>query len=159
VAQHARRLGRRSPRDPWSDWHVRRTVVAYRLKALAAGHDPGGAFLLLHHLTWLGVLLVPGTTLATRPGQPSATSMFVQLGGDPALAAVYAVLALLCLIAVTRLTLSTTITRTCLLLVLSLSVTLAVVYLAGNPLSLIAWDAIGRALLAWWAYSSMDEDG
>ena len=26
-----------------------------------------GAFLLMHHLTWLGVLLVPGETLAIRP--------------------------------------------------------------------------------------------
>lgn len=145
-------------RDPWSDWHVRRTVVAFRLKALAAGHDPGGAFLLLHHLAWLCVLLVPGETLAIRPGQPSATSLFVNLGGDLALAAVYAVLLVLCAVAVTRLTLSTAITRTCLLLVLSLSVTLAAVYIYGNPLSLIAWDAILRAVLAWWTYTSLDED-
>lgn len=144
--------------DPWSDWHVRRTVVAYRLKAIAAGHDPGGAFLLLHHLIWCAVLLIPGETLVARPGQPSAVGLFIALGGDVALAALYAVLAGLCLVAVTRLTLSTAVTRSCLLAVLCLSVPLALVYFVGNPLSIIAWDAVLRAVLAWWAYTSLDED-
>lgn len=150
----------RRPRgEPWSDWHVRRTVVAYRLKAIGAGHDPAGAFLLFHHLTWCAVLLVPGDTLVARPGQPSSTKLFIALGGDVALAALYAVLAVLCLVAVTRLTLSTAVTRSCLLAVLCLSVPLALIYFVGNPLSIIAWDAMLRAVLAWWSYTSLDEDG
>lgn len=150
---------RRARAEPWSDWHIRRTVVAYRIKAIAAGHDPGGAFLLLHHLTWMCVLLVPGETLVARPGQPSSVALFISLGGDAALAALYAVLAALCAVAVTRLTLSTQVTRSCLLAVLCLSVPLAAVYFVGNPLSIIAWDAVLRAVLAWWAYTSLDEDG
>ena len=134
-------------------------VLTWRLKAISRGHDAAGGFLVGHFATWLTVLAMPGETLRpAQPGQRISTALFVEMGGDIALGAFYALCLALALIAFLRLSLSLRVVRTCLLLLLSLSVGLTVVYLIGRPDSLVACDALLRAALAWWAYTALDEE-
>ncbi len=150
------RLGRR---ELLTMAEARRLLLRQRIRGLIEGHDVAGAVLLLHHTITTLVLLMPGRTLAEpAAGERTSVRLFLDLGGDRALAAVYLVLASVVGFAVLRLSLSQRVTETCLLLVLVASVALAVVYLTGNPASTSAWDAVIRALVAWWAYLALDRE-
>lgn len=153
-------MGRdRTDSPPMTSRRARRGLLRLRLRTLLDGQDIAGAYLLSHHLLWLAVLLLPGSTLgpAQRPdGTRSSTALFVELGGDPALATTYAVMLILALVGVLRLSVRTDVQRGCLLVLLAMSVSLAAVYLAGSWRSIIAWDALLRAVMAWWAFTSID---
>lgn len=140
-------------------WPARWLIVRLRLRALRRGEDPAGATLLLHHLAWCLVMLWPGPTLVPQAaGTRSSLRLFIGHGGDLALLAVYLPLLALTTIAVLRVTLKQPLIRGSLLSVAAISVGLAIVYLASNPFSALAWDSSIRALTALWAYSACDEE-
>lgn len=140
-------------------WPARRLIVRLRIRALAHGDDVPGAVLLLHHLAWCLVMLWPGPTLVPQAaGTRSSLRLFIELGGDGALLAIYLPLLTITAIAVLRLTLNQATIRTCLLTVSASSVGLAAIYLISNPFSALAWDSTIRALVALWAFTALDDE-
>lgn len=140
-------------------WPARALIIRLRIRCLTRGEDVASAALLLHHLAWVTVMIWPGPTLVPQAaGTRSSLRLFIGLGGDWALLAVYLPLLILTAIAVLRLTISQTLVRHCLLAVAAGSVGLAVIYLTSNPFSALAWDAVIRAVVALWAYAAVDEE-